>query len=340
VEDARRKVAAAAGCTARRVVFTGSGSEANNLAIKGIAFRRWGEGCHFVTTGIEHPCVLNAFRWLEDKGFPVTYLQPDAQGLVDPDSFARALREDTLLASVMLANNETGVIQPVGEIAEAAASRGVLLHCDAVQGLGKIPVDMRDLGVDLLTLSAHKVRGPKGVGALCVRKGVEMDELVSGGGQEWNLRSGTENLHGIVGFGKAVEQIGPMLSAMPGVRELRDRLAEGLLALSGNGFLNGHPERRLPNTVNVTLPEFRGESVVMELSQRGVCLSPGSACKSGSAKPSHALLAMGLSENEAHCSLRISLGADTTREEIDAALERFREVVSGSRRIIHFAPCR
>jgi cysteine sulfinate desulfinase/cysteine desulfurase-like protein/anaerobic selenocysteine-containing dehydrogenase len=340
VEEARRKVAATVGCTPRRVVFTGSGSEANNLAIKGVALRnRQGRG-RFITTGIEHPSVLGAFKWLQRLGFAVTVLQPDARGMIDPVDFERALTPDTVLASVMLANNETGVVQPVREMAEAASRHGVLMHCDAIQGLGKIPVDMHELGVDMLSLSAHKIYGPKGAGALCVRRGVELEELVSGGGQEWSVRSGTENLPGIVGFGKALEAVPSLLSAMPGIRRLRDRLAEGLLALSENGFVNGHPDRRLPNTLNVTLPEYRGESLVMELSQRGVYLSSGSACKAGSPEPSAALLAMGLSESEAHCSLRISLGTANTEEDIEAALQGFREVVTGTRRIVHFAPCR
>ncbi|MEF8943280.1 MAG: IscS subfamily cysteine desulfurase [Desulfohalobiaceae bacterium] len=340
VEEARRKIAATINCSARRVIFTGNGSEANNLAIKGVAFPNLPNACHFITTGMEHPSVLNAFQWLENKGFAVTYLQPDSQGIIDPDSLERAITPHTVLASVMLANNETGVIQPVQELSRTASRHGVLMHCDAVQGLGKIDMDMPSLGVDMLTLSSHKIYGPKGVGALCVKKGVYLEELISGGGQEWNMRSGTENLLGILGFGKAVEHVEAMLSAMPRVRELRDKLAEGLLSLSQNGFLNGHPEHRVPNTLNITLPEFRGESLVLELSRRGVYLSPGSACKAGSAKPSQALLAMGLSEDEAHCSFRISLGIDNTSEDIDTALQGFREVVTGSRRIIHFAPCR
>lgn len=340
VEDVRRRVAAVVRGTARRVVFTGSGSEANNLAIKGTAFRNWPNQCHFITTAIEHPSVLNVFKWLEDKGYHVTYLQPNAQGLIDPSTLEQAIRPNTILASIMLANNETGVIQPISELTQIASRYGVLMHCDAIQGLGKIPIDMQALNVDFLSLSAHKIYGPKGVGALCMKKGAQLEEIISGGGQEWNLRSGTENVLGIVGFGKAVESVDYLLSVMPEIKRLRNKLADGLLSLKKDAFLNGDTDKRLPNTLSITFPGLRGESLVMELSQRGIFFSSGSACKSGSPQPSQVLLTMGLSEKEAHCTLRFSLGIGNNVQEIDTVLQQFQEVVSGSKRVIHFAPCR
>ncbi|MFO8056407.1 MAG: aminotransferase class V-fold PLP-dependent enzyme [bacterium] len=339
-DEARRKVAAALHCTPRRIVFTGSGSEANNLAIKGAAFQRWHDKPHFITTAIEHPSTLKAMQWLADMGFGLTVLEPEPNGIVDAEKFEKAISENPVLASVMLANNETGAIQPVEDMARIARERGVLFHCDAVQGFGKIPLDVERLGVDMLSISAHKIYGPKGMGALYVRKGIELTPLISGGGQEGGLRAGTENTLGMVALGKAAEEAESLLGRMEQVRKLRDRMEEGILDIIPGSFVNGDREARLPNTINITLPGYRGESVVTALSRKGIYLSSGSACKAGSSSPSAALLAMGLSEEQAHCSVRISLGAATTPEHADRFLEELGRVTTETKNVVHFAPCR
>ncbi len=340
IDNARRQVGQVLGSTARRIVFTGGGSESANLAIKGIAFAESSGRRHIITSSVEHDAVLNTCRWLGRRGYDVTVLPVDSCGIVDPLDLERALRDDTFLVSIMAANNETGSIQPVRELTAIARRRGALFHCDATQALGKVSIDVGDLGVDLLTVSAHKVYGPKGVGALYVRKGLVLESLVNGGGQEGGLRAGTENTIGVVGFGKAAEAIPTLLSATANVRALRDGLERGLKELAGGVRLNGHPTMRLPNTLNVTLPGFRGESVVMAMDQLGVCFSSGSACRSGSPEPSHALLAMGLTEMEAHCSLRLSLGYENTGQEVDETLRLLRRTLEDSRSIVHFVPCR
>jgi cysteine desulfurase NifS len=340
VEESRRSLASALNCTPKRIIFTGSGTEAANLAIKGTALKRLSGSPHFITTQIEHPATINAFKWLEDFGCTVTVLPVSKEGLVDPDDFSRAITDRTLLASVMLANNEIGTVQPIREMAEAASDRGVLFHCDAVQALGKIPVDVEKLRVDMLSVSGHKVYGPKGVGALYCRKGVLLDPLISGGGQESGLRSGTENTLGIVAMGKASEMIGHYLDTMETVQRLRDKLEQGILSLFEGSFVNGSGAPRLPNTSNITLPGFRGEALVTALSRRGIYISSGSACKAGSTEPSTTLLALGLSEEQAHCSIRISLGVSTNEDNIDKTLQLLQEIITNSRNTVHFAPCR
>jgi cysteine sulfinate desulfinase/cysteine desulfurase-like protein len=240
----------------------------------------------------------------------------------------------------MMANNETGTIQPVTELAQIARTGGALFHTDAVQAIGRIPVDVEALGVDMLTLSSHKVHGPKGVGALYVRKGVRLESLVHGGGHEWGLRSGTVNTLGIAGFGKAMEMVPLFMERMDSVRSLRDRLEQGIESLVGGSSLNGHREDRLPNTLNVTLPGFRGESIVLEMDKRGICFSSGSACHAGSPEPSHALLAMGLTIEQAHCALRFSLSYATREDEIDRTIELLAEVIKQSRNIVRFVACK
>jgi cysteine desulfurase NifS len=342
VDAARRKVAQILNCTARRIVFTGSGSEANNLAVGGAVRARSDGRRHVVASAIEHPAVLAACRALEEDGFAVTRLPADGGGRVDSQALAEAIRPDTALVSVMLANNETGVLQPVADLARIARARGALFHTDAVQALGKIPLDVEALGVDLLSVSAHKIGGPKGVGALYVRRGVTLLPLVFGGRQERGLRAGTENVPGIVGFGKACELAARRLhrGEMDRVAGLRDRLEAGLLPLHPGARRNGHPEARLPNTINVTLPGIRGESLVLLLDRRGIAFSSGSACKSGHPEPSHALLALGLSAEEAHCAVRFSLGPGTTGEDIDYVLACFEDALRDTRSAVRFVPCR
>ncbi len=339
VANARRSVSALLNCTARRLIFTGGGSEANNLAIKGVAFASGGRK-HIITTAIEHPSVLSTCRWLEKAGFPVTYLGVDRCGMVDPADLAAALRDTTCLVSVMLANNETGCVQPIAELARIARAQNVVFHTDAVQAAGRIPINIEDLNVDLLTLSAHKLHGPKGVGALYMRGGMHFDALVSGGHQEWGLRAGTENVPGIVGFGKAAELAMDRIPDMARVRRMRDRLEAGLLRTLAGAKTVGHSAWRLPNTLNVTLPGIRGESLVIALDQMGIAISSGSACRSGDPEPSHALLAMGLTEGEAHCSVRFSLGLSNTAEEIDRTLASVTHIVNENKEIVRFVSCR
>lgn len=342
VEGARRKVARVLNCTARRVVFTSGGSEADNLAIKGLAFALREKGNHIITTAIEHPAVLEACRGLKPFGFETTVLEVDAAGRVDRQRFAAALRAETILASVMMANNEIGTLQPIAELARLAHEQGVLFHTDAVQALGKIPIDVRELDVDLLSLSAHKAHGPKGVGALYVKKGIALSPLIDGGGQERKLRSGTENVPGIVGFGKACDLAARWLSQREPERiaALRDRLEAGIRELVPDAKLNGDARERLPNTLNLSLPAMRGESLVLFLDRHGVYFSSGSACKSGNPAPSHVLKSIGLTEDEAHCAVRFSLGVDTDEADIDYVLAALGEVIRESQSSVRFVSCR
>ncbi|MEJ2723557.1 MAG: IscS subfamily cysteine desulfurase [Deltaproteobacteria bacterium] len=340
VENARRSLALLINTTARRIIFTSGGSESNNLAVKGISLMHGHERNHVITSAIEHPSVLNTCRRLERSNFQITYLHVDKEGLVDPDALKRAITDRTCLVSIMLANNETGSIQPVRELAAIARDRGIPFHTDAVQGVGKIPVDVESLGVDLLSLSAHKFYGPKGIGALYVRKGIELSPLINGGHQENGLRAGTENLMGIVGLGRASQLAASRLPRLARVRELRDRLQSSLGDLIPGARINGGMQNRLPNTLNMLLPGIRGESLVLALNHRGIAVSSGSACQSGHPDPSSALMAMGLSADEAHCSVRISLGMDTTEAEIDRTIKAIGAILRETKEVIRFVSCR
>jgi cysteine sulfinate desulfinase/cysteine desulfurase-like protein len=297
-------------------------------------------GGRLVTTTFEHPAVLQACAFLERAGFRVTYLDVDAEGLVDPDALSAALTDETVLISIMMANNEVGTIQPIAELAEIAHAAGALFHTDAVQAGGKIPIDVQALGVDLLSLSGHKLHAPKGVGALYVRKGVELEPLIHGGKQEGGLRASTENIAGIVGFGKAAELALRSVGYADELRRLRDRLEEGIRELVPDAVLNGHRDRRLPNTLNLTLPALRGESLVMALDRYGISLSSGSACKSGSPDPTHVLKAMGRSDDDAHCSIRVSLSAETTAEDVEGAVAALGKVLEDLETTVRFLPCK
>jgi len=340
LEGARRSMAQLLNCTARRIIFTGGGSEANNLAIKGAAFANWNGNKHIITTSIEHPAVLNACKWLEKFGFEVTYLSVDNKGTISLEDFAKAIKPNTILATIMLANNETGTIQPIKELAIIAHEKNVLFHTDATQGIGKIPVDVADLDVDMLSMSGHKLYGPKGVGVFYIKSGLEIDPLIHGGKQERGQRAGTENMVNIVGLGKAAEIAVQKLPEMDKVRKMRDKLEQGIRKLVPDAKLNGHETDRLPNTLNLTLPGMRGESVTLALDQRGISISSGSACRSGSPKPSHALLAMGMSEDDAHCAIRLSLGLKNTEDDIDYALKQFEAVIKDDKSSVRFIPCR
>jgi cysteine desulfurase NifS len=340
MEAARRHVARLIGARPRRVVFTGGGSEANNLALKGLAFARRERNGHLITSAIEHPSVLKTAAFLESVGFRVTILSPDEQGRISPNHLREALAEDTFLVSIMLANNETGTMQPIRELCAVAHERGVPFHSDAVQAAGKVPVDVEELGVDLLTLSAHKLHGPKGVGALFVRRGIALEPLVHGGSQEGELRAGTENVAGIVGMGRAAEVARGHLDRGAKIRGLRDRLRDGILERIPNAQQNGDPKNALPNTLNLTLPGLRGESLVVALDQRGIALSSGSACKSGSPEPTHVLLAMGRTAEEAHCSVRFSLSRETNEEDIGETLTALESVLEEMETTVRFLPCK
>jgi len=322
VEDARETVAKLIGAGSDEIVFTGGGSEADNLAIKGVAFASEKRGNHVITTAIEHHAVLESCKFLEKRGFSVTLLPVDRHGLVDPGDVKKAITDRTILISVMHGSNEVGTIEPIGEIGQIARNADIPLHTDAVQTVGHIPVNVDELNVDLLAMSAHKLYGPKGVGALYVRKSTRLVSVVHGGGQEKKRRAGTENVPAIVGLGKAVELAGAELDEEARrVSNLRDRLIKGLEERIDHVRLNGHPTKRLPNNVNVSIEYAEGESMLLNLDLEGICVSTGSACSSGSLAASHALLALGLSHEQAHGSLRFSLGHDNTAEDIDRVLE-------------------
>ncbi|MDH3478278.1 MAG: aminotransferase class V-fold PLP-dependent enzyme [Gemmatimonadota bacterium] len=339
IETARRRVARLINARPRRIVFTGGGSEADNLALKGVAFAAGG-GRHLITSAIEHPAVLESCRFLETVGFRVTYLEVDGDGLVSPAALRRALTPETVLVSVMMANNEVGTIQPIRDLCAIAHEHGALFHTDAVQAAGKLSIDVEELGVDLLTLSGHKFHGPKGVGVLYVKRGVKLSPLVHGGKQERGLRAGTENVPAIVGMGSAADLALQGLGAQESVRQLRDELQRRVQELVPNARLNGHPDRRLPNTLNLTLPGLRGESLVVALDQHGVSLSSGSACKSGSPEPTHVLIAMGVPAEDVHCSVRFSLSRRTTAQDIDATATALAQVLEEMETTVRFLPCK
>ena len=326
VEEARTKVAELIGARSEEIVFTSGGTEADNSALKGVAYASGHKGNHIITTSTEHPAVLEVCKFLEKRGLKITYLPVDKYGLVDPDDVRKAINNKTILISVMHANNEVGTIEPVEEIGEIAKEAGICFHSDAVQTVGHIPVNVDKLKVDLLAISGHKFYGPKGVGALYVRKGAKLISLMHGGEQEKRRRAGTENVPAIVGLGKAVELAGQeMGKEVERLAGLRDKLIRGLGEKIDHIHLNGHPKRRLPNNVNVSVDFVEGESMLLNLDVEGICASTGSACSSASLEPSHVLLALGLSPEQAHGSLRFTLG----RENSEADVERVLEVLPG-----------
>jgi len=333
LEESRQKVADLVGAKKEEIIFTGSGTESDNLAIKGIAYKNKKKGNHIITSAIEHHAVLYPCKYLEAQGFEVTYLPVNNQGLAEVGDVEDAVTDKTILISIMHANNEIGTIQPIKEIGEVAERHDIYFHTDAVQSVGKIPVNVEDLGVDLLSLSGHKIQGPKGVGALYIKKGTPIEPLLHGGGHERNLRSSTENIAGIVGLARAAELAGERLEGdIKHLTQLRDSLIKGILNIE-EAYLNGHPTKRLPNNVNVRFSYIEGESLVLTLDMKGIAASTGSACSSASLEPSHVLLAIGLKPEEAHGSLRLSLGRENTKEDVDYVLEVLPEIVSNLRRI-------
>lgn len=336
VDEARQQVADLIGSEAGEIIFTGGGTEADNLAIIGAAAARHKKGNHIITSSIEHPAVLNTCKHLAKIGFEVTFLPVDQYGLVDQEELCKAIRPETILISIMHANNEIGTIEPIDELSKIAREHGVLFHTDAVQTAGKIPVNVNALGVDLLTLSSHKIYGPKGVGALYKRKGVRLQPVVYGGGQESNSRSGTENTIGIVGFGKAAEIAARDLdSEFNRIRELRDKLVQGIKEKIPDVKYNGHPERRLPHNVNFSFSYVEGESMLLSLDIKGIAASSGSACSSSTLKPSHVLTAIGLPYELIHGSLRMTLGRMNDAADIDYVLEVLTGIVA---RLRSFSP--
>lgn len=330
MDEARKNTASLIGADEQEIFFTSGGTEADNLALKGLAWQR-GEG-HVITTEIEHAAVYNTCKYLEEKGFDVTYLDVDKDGLVDPSDFESSIRNDTILASVMYANNEIGTIEPIMELAEIAHDYDVLFHTDAVQAVGKIPLDVKKENIDMLSLSAHKFHGPKGVGALYISKDVKLEPLLHGGGHERGLRSGTENVSGIVGLGKACDIAEKeMDDYIPHMLELRDKLIDGVLKNVEKSYLTGHREKRLPNSASFYFEAVEGESIILHLDSRGIGGSTGSACSTKDLKPSRVLMGLGLREEQAHCSLRLTLSRYTTEKEIDRVIEVLPEVIGNLR---------
>jgi len=322
LEEARAQVAELIGAAPEEIVFTSGATEANNLALKGAALKLQKKGKHIVSTVIEHRSVITPLKYLERIGFEVTSLHVDREAFVDPKAVAEAIRDDTILVSVMTANGEVGTIEPVGEIASIARQKGVLFHTDAVHALAWIPIDTSTLPFDLVTLSSNDIFGPKGMGALYVRKGVRLEALLHGGGQEMGLRSGTENIPGLVGFGKAAEIVGQEMDAdVARIRPLRDRLIDGVLGSIADTTLNGPRDRRLPNNTNIRVAYVEGESLLLSLDMEGIQVSSGSACSAKTLEPSYVQLAMGVKHEEAHGSLQFSMGRWTTDEDVDHVLE-------------------
>jgi cysteine desulfurase len=326
VEEARLRIAEQMGCSPPQVVFNSGGTEGNNAAIKGVAFAA--EKGHIVTTIIEHPAVMQTVSWLAKKGFYATYVQAGSDGVVDPDDVRKAIRPDTILVTIMHVNNEVGTIQPVEEISRITREAGVPFHTDAAQSFGKLPTKVDDLGVDLMAVAAHKIYGPKGVGALYIRKGTRIDPLIIGGAQEKRRRSGTENVSGIVGFGEAVVRAEEEREEVYGrLVTLRERFTNGLMERIPEIIINGDAARTFPSTVSASVSHVEGESMLLSLDMEGIAISTGSACSSGSLEPSHVLVAMGVDAVLAQGTLRFSMGRGTTQEEIDYVLEVFPPIV-------------
>lgn len=332
VEYSREQVSKALNCDIKEIYFTSGGSESDNWAIKGVAFANENKGKHIITTNIEHHAVLHTCKYLEKYGFEVTYLPVKSNGIIDLNDLKKAIRKDTILISIMYANNEIGSIQPIKEIGEIAKANNIYFHTDAVQAIGNIPINLKELNIDLLSLSAHKFHGPKGVGALYIKRGVNIVNLIHGGGQERNMRAGTENVAGIVGLGKAIEL------ATKGIEKkstylinLRERLIKGIMDNIPDTILNGDSINRLPGNVNVCFKYIEGESILLMLDMKGICASSGSACTSGSLEPSHVLLAIGLPHEIAHGSLRLTLSEENTQEDIDYVLETLPPIVQNLR---------
>ena len=329
IEDARETIAASIGTKAANVYFTAGGSESDNWALKGVAKAYRDKGKHIITTKIEHHAILHTCAYLEQQGYEVTYLDVDADGLVSPEALRQAIRPDTILISVMFANNEIGTIEPIAEIGQIAHEHGILFHTDAVQAYTQVPIDVEKMHIDLLSASGHKLNGPKGIGFLYIRQGLKVKSFIHGGAQERKRRAGTENVPGIVGLGKAVEiAMDTMKERTAKESALRDYLIARIEEEIPFAKLNGHRVKRLPNNVNFCFRFIEGESMLIMLDMAGICGSSGSACTSGSLDPSHVLLAIGLPHEIAHGSLRLTLGAENTKEQVDYVVDHLKEIVA------------
>lgn len=327
-EAAREKVAKLLNAKVGEIIFTSGGTEANNFAIKGVAFANENKGNHIITSKIEHHSVLNTCKWLEKRGFNVSYIGVDKYGIVDLDELENSITDKTILITIMHANNEVGTIEPLSEIARVAKDNNIYLHTDAVQTVGKVKVEVNELGVALLTLSGHKFYGPKGVGALFIKKGTKIDPLLHGGHHEQNKRAGTENVPGIVGLGVACEiAMEEMGGENKRLRDLRDSLEEGLTERIEDVIVNGHPEKRLSGVLNICIKHIEGESMLLHLDNNSIAASSGSACTSGSLEPSHVLTSMGIPPEVAHGSLRFSLGHSNTIHDINKVIEVLPQIV-------------
>ncbi|MDD5528568.1 MAG: cysteine desulfurase NifS [bacterium] len=333
-EEAREKVASLIGAKPNEIVFTSGGTEADNFAIKGVAFANKNKGNHIITSTIEHHAVFNSCKWLEEQGFKISYIPVDKYGTIDLNKLKDSIMDKTILISVMHANNEVGTIEPINEIAKLANKNGIYFHTDAVQTTAKVPINVHNMGIDLFSLSAHKFYGPKGVGALFIKKGTKMDEFMHGGHQEKGMRAGTENIPGIAGLGKACElAIQNQYAEEERIKTLRDKLENKILNEIDEVVLNGHPTNRLAGTLNVCIKYVEGESMLLDLDSEGICASTGSACTSGSFDPSHVLVAMGVSPVTAQGALRFSIGRYTTEKDIDKVIEVLPRIVERLRKM-------
>ncbi len=328
VEKAREQIAKAINAETNEIYFTAGGSEADNWAIKGVAESYANKGKHIITSCIEHHAVLHTCEYLETKGYEVTYLPVDEYGLVSLEDVKKAVREDTILITIMFANNEIGTIEPIAEIGAFAREKGILFHTDAVQAVGHVPIDVKAMNIDMLSMSGHKFYGPKGIGALYMRKGIKITPLIHGGAQERSRRAGTENVPGIIGMGLAAElAVKELDTEMPRLTALRDKLIGSILEKVPYSRLNGHPTKRLPGNVNISFEYIEGESILLLLDYKGICASSGSACTSGSLDPSHVLLAIGLPHEKAHGSVRLTMGHFTTEEQVDYVIQELPPII-------------
>ena len=339
LDEAREKVAALINAKANEVYFTGCGSESDNWVLKGVASSLKNKGNHIITTVTEHPAMLRTCEYLEKNGYEVTYLGIDDQGRLNPAELETAIKDTTILVSIMMVNNEIGTIHPIKELAAIAKKHGVLFHTDAVQAVGNVPIDVKDLGVDFLSMSAHKIYGPKGVGGLYIRRGAKLGTLIFGGGQESGKRAGTENVAGIVGFGKAAElAMNSLDEHIKHSTEMRNYLAEKLTAEIPDVIINGSMDNRHPGNLNVTFKYIEGESILIQLDACGICISTGSACSSKSLKPSHVLSALGVPVELIHGTVRFSVGDFTTKEDIDYTVECTKKIVAWLRDLSPLSP--
>lgn len=333
LDQSRQVLADLINAEPNEIIFTGSATESNNLALKGVAFANKNKGNHIIISAIEHPCIMESAKWLQKQGFEITKLPVDKYGMVNPEDVKKAITEKTILVSVMHASNEIGTIEPIAEIGKICRERGVYFHTDAVQSLGKIPIDVKKMNIDLLTGSSHKMYGPKGVAMLYIREGVKIEPILHGGGQENGMRSSTVNVPAIVGFAKAAEICrNEMKAESKRLSKLRDKLIKGILKIGG-AKLNGDPKNRLPNNVNVSFPFIEGESLLIHLDLHGIACSTGSACSSIKLEPSYVLLATGLKVEDAHGSLRITLGRFTKESEIKYLLKVLPPIIKKLREI-------